>query len=74
MELEFASFFLFPSKHTEALVQTFLCRSLLKTNLFFQLIFCEHPGSSPRAPTDSQLMSEKTFLEQILNQIYFYIA
>jgi len=74
MELEFANFLVFPSKCLKVLVQTFLCPSLLTTDLFFQLIFCEHPGSSPQAPMDSQLTSEKTFLEQILNQIYFYIA
>lgn len=47
MELEFANFFIFPPKHIEVLVQTFLCPSLLTTDLFFQLVFCEHPGSSP---------------------------
>lgn len=56
------------------LVQTSLCPSLLTTDLFFQLVFCEHPGSNPWTPMDFQLTSEKTFLEQILNQIYFNVA
>lgn len=73
MELEFASF-IFPPKYIEMLVQTFLCPSLLTTDLFSQLVFCEHPGSSPWTPVDSQLTSEKTFLEQILNQVYFKTA
>lgn len=74
MELEFANFFIFPPKHIEMPVQTFLCPRLLTTDLFFQLIFCEHSGSSPWAPMDSQLTSKKVFLEQTLNQIYFCIV